>query len=64
MFSPGVRYINTVLSIWLFVSTLVIAHQNAGTMWNNLIAAVVVFALSLVPAGAVATTGGRRPAHA
>ena len=63
MFAPTARYFDTIFAIWLFISTLVIAHQTAGTMWNNLIAAIVVFVLSLVPGGVTATTG-QRPLHA
>ena len=59
MFAPPVRLVNTILAIWLFFSTLFIYHTSAATLWNNLIVAVVVFALSLIPSGAM-TVGGRR----
>ncbi len=47
--TPGFRWVNTVLSAWLFISTLVTAHPHVGTVWNNLIVACVVFLLSLIP---------------
>lgn len=59
---PAVRYANTVLAIYLFISSWTMPHQNAGTLWNNLIVAVVVFLLSLVPSAASHAFG--RPAHA
>jgi hypothetical protein len=63
MFAPQARFINTVLAIWLFVVTLLL-HPTAATAWNNCILAIIVFALSLVPSGAAALPGGRRPVHA
>lgn len=47
--SPRARYANTVLAIWLFFSTIFMPSVRAGTLWNNIIVAVVVFALSLAP---------------
>lgn len=57
LFAPSVRIINTILSIWLFFSTLFIYHTNAGTVWNNLIVAIVVFVLSLIPSASTTWTG-------
>ncbi|HUJ59379.1 MAG TPA: hypothetical protein VLX92_12830 [Kofleriaceae bacterium] len=51
LYTPAMRFANTVLSIWLFFSTLVIAHTVVATTWNNLIAAIVVFVMSLTPSG-------------
>ncbi len=64
MFSPRVRFANTLLAIWLFIATLVIPHQDPATVWNNCIAAIVVFALSLVPSSAQRLPSGREPVHA
>jgi uncharacterized membrane protein len=65
MYAPPVRFVNTVLAIWLFFSSLGFVHQNAGTLWNNLILAVVVFIVSLIPSNAATMpTGGRRHAMA
>ncbi len=62
MYAPNARYLDTIFAVWLFVSTLVIAHHSAATMWNNLIVAIVVFVLSLP--GGVEPVTGRRPLHA
>ena len=59
MFAPSVRIVNTILAIWLFFSTLFIYHTSVGTVWNNLILAVVVFVLSLIPSGATSFRGHR-----
>lgn len=65
MAMPPVRYVNTILAVWLFFATLVIQHSHAGTLWSNLISAIVVFVMSLTPSGRSATTTGvRRPLHA
>lgn len=65
VFMPGARFLNTIFAIWLFFATLVIYHASSATIWNNLIAAVVVFVLSLIPTPpARARTGGQRPLHA
>lgn len=61
MFTPQVRWLNTVLAIWLFVSTLVIPHVTTGTVWNNVIVAIVVFLVSLMPSGASTTRTARPP---
>ena len=47
--APQMRWVNAVLAIWLFFSTLWLRHISAGAVWNNLIVAVVVFILSLIP---------------
>jgi hypothetical protein len=65
MFMPGARFLNTIFAIWLFFATLVVYHASGATVWNNLIAAVVVFVLSLIPTPpAGARTGGHHPLHA
>jgi hypothetical protein len=48
MRSTGARWVNTALSIWLFISVWALPHDNAGTMWNNALVAIVVFIASLV----------------
>lgn len=57
--SPVVRYANTVLSVWLFISNFVFAHVTRATLWNNLIVAIVMFVVSLVPSRAMGA--GHRP---
>jgi hypothetical protein len=65
MREPSVRWVNTTVAVWLFLSTLAIQHVWAGSMWNNLIVASVVFIASLAgPHGAqrwFAARGGSRP---
>lgn len=62
MYVPTVRFLNTVFAIWLFVVTLIIGHTMPGTLWNNCIAAIIVFVMSLIPSSAATlTTGGHRP---
>jgi hypothetical protein len=48
---PWMRWVDTGLAIWLFLSTLAISHTTRGTLWNNLIIALLVFLVSLVPEG-------------
>ena len=63
MSTPTARWLNTILSIWLFISVWALPHQNLGTMWNNALVAIVVFAASLVPgAGERPLTATRTPA--
>lgn len=50
-FVPRVRLINSLIALWLFFSTIAIAHVTGGTLWNNLIIAIIVFFVSLVPTG-------------
>lgn len=59
--SPPVRWLNTVLSVWLFFSVFAVYHLSGGTFWNNLIAAIVMFAASLVPSHAMGGRGMGRP---
>jgi len=47
LFTPPIRWVNTAAAIWLFLSTLFINHDMPGTVWNNLIVAILVFILSL-----------------
>ena len=49
LFAPSVRFINTILAIYLFISTFGIFHNNPGTVWNNVIVSIVVFIVSLIP---------------
>lgn len=60
--SPRARFANTVLAVWLFFSTIFMTGARAGTLWNNIIVAIVVFALSLVPTSGRSTLPGH-PAH-
>lgn len=46
---PPVRFANTALAVWLFVSAFALHHGAAGTVWNNVLVAVAIFFVSLVP---------------
>lgn len=48
---PWMRWVDTALAIWLFLSTLAIPGPSRATLWNNLIVALLVFLVSLVPEG-------------
>jgi uncharacterized membrane protein len=48
MAQPTARWLNTLAAIWLFFSTLAIFHTEQGTVWNNVIVAIVVFAVSFI----------------
>lgn len=48
--TPAVRYANTLLAAWVFLSAFVLPAQHRGTVWNNALVAVAIFAISLVPA--------------
>ena len=63
MYEPRVRYLDTLFAIWLLFSTLVIQHHESATLWNNLIVAVIVFVLSLIPSRATTPRTGSRPLH-
>lgn len=55
---PWLRWVDTALAIWLFLSTLAMADATRGTVWNNVIVAVLVFLVSLVPEGVFPTPHG------
>jgi hypothetical protein len=64
MFAPAMRYVDTMLAIWLFFSAIAFTTNNSVTPWNDLLAAVVVFLVSLVPTTAMTTPSGDRLVHA
>lgn len=45
---PQIRFINTALAIWLFISAFALPTVMSVTVWNNAVAAIVVFIASLV----------------
>jgi hypothetical protein len=49
--SDLIRYVNTVLAIWLFASSWALPVVSQLTFWNNLLVSVAVFAISLSPGG-------------
>lgn len=59
---PNARYLNTALSLWLFVSAFALPADNVGTVWNNALVAVGIFIASLVETPSdVPFEGRRRP---
>jgi hypothetical protein len=64
MYTSPARYVNTLLGVYLFISTLAFHHVEAGTVWNNLIVAVIVFVVSLIPSGVPPMHRPGRAAHA
>ncbi|HWV39722.1 MAG TPA: SPW repeat protein [Vulgatibacter sp.] len=58
--APPVRYVNTALAVWLFISVWALPSESAATQWNNAIVAILVFLFSLVPEG---ITTARGPGH-
>ena len=61
---PPVRYLNTILAIWLFISAFALHRLNNGTVWNNALLAIVIFFLSLVPSREQAERADRTlPTH-
>lgn len=55
---PLMRYLNTVLSFWLFFTSLSALQTRRATLWNNLIASALVFLLSLVPSRPLSRSKG------
>lgn len=49
MTQPMARFLNTLLAVWLVIGTLAFHWVSAGTLWNNLISAAVMFVASLAP---------------
>lgn len=59
---PQTRYLNTILAIWLFISAFALPRVSVGTVWNNAIVAILIFAFSLVPGRALPPSFRPRPA--
>ncbi len=47
--APQARYLNTALAVWLFISAFALPTMTAGTIWNSVIVAAVMFVMSLLP---------------
>lgn len=56
--SRGMRWATPALASWLAASTLLLWPVTTATLWNNMIVAVLVFALSLV---STTPRGAKRP---
>jgi hypothetical protein len=48
---PWARYLNSLLAIWLFVSTWAMPAERLGTLWNNALVAIAIFFVSLAANG-------------
>jgi hypothetical protein len=46
---PAARYLTTALAVWLFVSAFALPSFGRGTIWNNTLVAIALFAFSLTP---------------
>ena len=55
---PWVRYLNTLLAIWLFISAWALPSRSPGTIWNNVLVAIAIFIVSLVPSVPSTTAAG------
>lgn len=60
MFYEPARFLNTALAIWLFISAWALPTINAGTVWNNVLCAIAIFIVSLIPGEAVPALRGPR----
>ena len=60
---PPVHWANGAVAVYLFFSTVFMAHALPVTPWHNAILAVIVFFLSLIPAGQTTTATPHEPAH-
>lgn len=47
--TPSARYVNLILAVWLFISAWALPTVATGTLWNNILVALAVFILSLIP---------------
>jgi hypothetical protein len=46
---PPIRFANTALAMWLFVSSWLLPRVSEGTFWNHWLVAIAVFIASLIP---------------
>ncbi|HVW25682.1 MAG TPA: SPW repeat protein [Polyangiaceae bacterium] len=60
MGQPKARFWNTAAAVYLFISSFSFHSMDPGTVWNNVLVAIAVFVLSLVPSR---TDTGNRFAH-
>jgi hypothetical protein len=45
------RSFNAAVALWLFISAWILPVARGGTTWNNVVVALVLFALSMQPGG-------------
>jgi len=53
---PNLRYVNTALAVWLFISVWAMPDIVSATTWNNAIVAVGILVISLIPESPRPTT--------
>ncbi len=46
---PRFRWLNTLLSAWLFASALILPRHGEFVLWNNMLVAVTIFVAAAVP---------------
>jgi len=44
-----IRYVTSLLAVWLVLFTVLVPRASSATLWNNVTFAIAVFALSLMP---------------
>lgn len=50
IFVPAARVLNSAIAVWLLASsTLLFGHVVHATLWSDVLVAILVFAMSLVP---------------
>lgn len=50
---PAARWVNGALAVWLFIAAFTLPHLHVGTRWNEVIVALLVFFLAIVPSDEV-----------
>ena len=46
---PGLRFLGTVLAVWLFSATMLLPHLTLSTVANDVLVALAIAIVSLVP---------------
>lgn len=59
---PTFRFANVVLAVWLFVSPWALPAEAMATLWSNLLSAIAIFVVALVPDAPRAAGGPRHAA--
>jgi hypothetical protein len=54
---PWARYLNTAVAVWLFVSAWALPTERIPTLWNNVLCAIALFVVSLVPSDTTSLPG-------
>ena len=52
------RYFNAAIAVWLLISTWALSTTMPGTVWNNVLCAIAMFIVALVPGARVAEVRG------